>query len=92
MGASCKVARPLFFISKEGGSLKMVKAAIFPKAKSQLGGFSLVEIMTVIGIIALIISIAVPGWIKARTSSRREVCQENLTKIVETLAPYPRDG
>ena len=35
--------------------------AIFPRAKSNLGGFTLVEIMIVVGIIALIISIEVPG-------------------------------
>ena len=37
--------------------------------------------MIVVRIIALIISIAVPGWVKARVRSRREVSQENLTKI-----------
>ena len=44
-------------------------------------GFTLVEIMIVVAIIGIIIAIAVPGFIRARSQSRMKSCQENLTKI-----------
>ena len=45
------------------------------------GGFTLVEIMIVVAIIGIIIAIAVPGFVRARTQSRMRACQENLVKV-----------
>ena len=50
---------------------------VFRKAK----GFTLVEIMIVVAIIGILIAIAVPGFIRARSQSRMRACQENLVKI-----------
>ena len=44
-------------------------------------GFSLVEIMIVVAIIAILLAIAVPGYLKIRASSKRTVCINNLKKI-----------
>lgn len=44
-------------------------------------GFTLVEIMIVVAIIGIVVAIAVPGFMRARSQSRMKSCQENLTKI-----------
>ena len=51
------------------------------KISRKTKGFTLVEIMIVVAIIGIIIAIAVPGFIRARSSSRMRSCQENLVKI-----------
>ena len=43
--------------------------------------FTLVEIMIVVLIIGILMSIAVPNFVKARESSRRNTCIANLKRI-----------
>jgi len=49
--------------------------------RKRSGGFTLVEIMIVVAIIGILIAIAVPGFIRARTTSQGRACAENLQKI-----------
>src|SRR5437867_7598416 len=52
------------------------------KLKSiRTAGFTLVEIMIVVAIIALLAAIAIPNFVKARTASQKSACIANLKQI-----------
>jgi len=48
---------------------------------SRTAGFTLVEIMIVVAIIGLLAAIAIPNFVKARTTSQQNACINNLRQI-----------
>ncbi len=54
---------------------------IMKMAKSTRAGFTLVEIMIVLAIIALLAVIAIPNYVRARTRSQVNSCINNLRQI-----------
>jgi len=51
------------------------------KKMTRKSGFTLVEIMIVVAIIALLAAIAIPNFVKARTASQKSACIANLKQI-----------
>lgn len=51
-------------------------------------GFTLVEIMVVVLIIGILVSLAVPSWMRARERAQTRICVANLRQIQQAKEVY----
>src|SRR5207245_87400 len=63
-------------------------ASMLTKFRSKHGGFTLVEIMIVVAIIALLAAIAVPGFLRARKRSQASKILNDLRMINGAVDQY----
>jgi len=73
------VSSVIAFPSRSGGT---------PKLRWRRGAFTLVELLVVIGIIAILLAILLPTIARAEESSRRVNCLSNLRQVYTTFVLY----
>ena len=62
-----------------------------PSTHPRRGGFTLVELLVVIGIIGLLISILLPALRKAREHANAVVCQSNQRQLIMAFLMFAND-
>src|SRR5438067_13676263 len=67
---------------------KLKNAIMFKKLQTKHAGFTLVEIMIVVAIIALLAAIAVPGFLRARKRSQASRILNDLRMIDSAVDQY----
>jgi type II secretion system protein G len=59
--------------------------------RAQERGFTLIEMMIVVAIIAILVAILVPNFMRARAQAQTAACEANLKEIATALELYQTD-
>ena len=70
----------------------MPNTVILRRSARRIQGFTLIELMIVIAIIAVLAGIMIPNFVKAREEARRTASIENLKSIGTALEMYAADN
>ncbi len=63
-----------------------------PSKAAAQRGFTLIEMMIVVAIIAILASILVPNFVRARAQAQTAACEANLKEIATALELYQTDN
>lgn len=63
-----------------------------PRSRAKSSGFTLIELMIVIGIIAILAAILVPNFLRARAMGQLTACKSNLRNIATGIEMYAVDN
>src|SRR5690242_10758131 len=77
--------KPAFYVRSRRQTERQIEMKM---RLSRQAGFTLVEIMIVVAIIALLAAIAIPNFVKARSASQKSACIANLKQITGAKATW----
>src|SRR4051794_13307895 len=69
-------------------SVPVLAPSVRTGPRSRTAGFTLVELLVVIGIIAVLIGILLPSLAKARETAQRTACLSNMRQLGQALILY----
>ena len=62
------------------------------QSTSRKAGFTLVEIMIVVAIIAMLAAMAIPNFVKSRTTAYKGACVSNLTQLDGAVSQFAMEN